>query len=483
MSQETPQPEIPQGHSHGILGKFLKLAGAQWVRDSLHTLFLIVLARMSTTSYGGFMLAFGLGQFILFLGEFGLNQPLVTALNRRYGRPGEVLFQYTLIKSVLFFFGVLGVTGVALQQGYDSGLVKLVVVISLGLGLEPLSGTFFVACRVRGRQDQEALIRAFAAVLGYGWAFGTLAAGAGPVVIGLFKVVENGVNLIGGVWVVRGWERFAGWKLGRRALARIWATTRHGMVFLVMALAAITYNKSNLFFLQRAGGQDAVAMYSVTWELVDGVSVLICSLLLSNVLYPLFTKLWRTERDEFHRLALTAFQWLLALSLPVVFVLAAESDRFIGLIYGPAYAEAIWLQKYLAPTVICAFLHNLAAYLMLSQGKERLLLVIYVSGLVVNLALCFTLIPAHPLAGAAVAILGTKAAVAVATVGYCQKTIGLFTVRTLAPIALAAGLGAGLYWGLRPFVFRELAEFAAIAPMLVFLWRHWRDQRRTAPGA
>jgi hypothetical protein len=87
------------------------------------------------------------------------------------------------------------------------------------------------------------------------------------------------------------------------------------------------------------------------------------------------------------------------------------------------------------------------------------------------------------LAGAAVAILVTKAAVAVATVGNCQKTIGLFTVRTLAPIVLAAGAGAGLYWGLRPFVFRELAEFAAIAPMLLFLWRHWRGQRRTAPCA
>jgi O-antigen/teichoic acid export membrane protein len=480
MTQES-QSDAPQAGGHGILGKFLKLAGAQWVRDSLHTLFLIILARMSTTSYGGFMLAFGLGQFILFLGEFGLNQPLVTALNRRYGRPGDVLFQYTLIKAVLFLVGVMGVTGVALQQGYDTGLVHLVLVISLGLGLEPLAGTFFVACRVRGRQDQEALIRAIAAVLGYGWAFGTLLAGAGPVVVGLFKVVENGANLIGGIVVVRGWERLTGLRLGRRGLARIWGTTRHGLVFLIMALAAITYNKSNLFFLQRAGGEQAVAMYSVTWELVDGVSVLICSLLLSNVLYPLFTKLWRTERDEFHRLALTAFQWLLALSLPVVFVLAAESDRFIGLIYGPAYGEAIWMQKYLAPTVICAFLHNLAAYLMLSQGKERLLLVIYVGGLMVNLALCTTLIPVNPLAGAAYAILLTKAVVAVATVGYCQKTIGLFTLKTLAPIVLAAGLGAGLYLGLRPVVWRELAEGAAIAPMLFFLWRQWRAQRKPAP--
>jgi O-antigen/teichoic acid export membrane protein len=468
---------------HGILGKFLKLAGAQWMRDSLHTLFLILLARQSSSDYGGFMLAFGLGQFILFLGEFGLNQPLVTSLSRRYARTGEILAQYTVIKAALFAAGMAGVVGMAWQQGYDAPLVGLVAVISLGLGLEPLSGTFFVACRVRGRQDQEALIRAVAAVCGYGWAFAALALGAGPVWMGLFKLVENGVNLAGGLAVTLRGGRLGRLDLGKKAMLRIWGTTKNGMVFLVMALAAITYNKSNLFFLQRAGGQEAVARYSVTWELVDGVSVLVCSLLLSNVLYPLFSRLWKSGRDEFHRLARISAQWLLALALPIVFVLTVESDRLIGLIYGPAYADAVWLQKWLAPSVLVAFLHNLAAYLMLSQGRQRLLLVIYLGGLAVNLTLCAALIPAHPLAGAALAIVATKAAVAVATVGYCQKTVGLFTGRTLFPILAAAGAGALLYLGLAPLVFRELAELAAVAPMLWLALRLWRQRAHSAaPG-
>ncbi|KUG29799.1 membrane protein [hydrocarbon metagenome] len=475
----TGNPPGKAAPHHGILGKFLKLAGAQWMRDSLHTLFLILLARDSTSTYGGFMLAFGLGQFILFLGEFGLNQPLVTSLSRRYARTAEILAQYTVIKVILFAAGMAGVVGMAWQQGYDAQLVGLVAIISLGVGLEPLSGTFFVACRVRGRQDQEAVIRAVAAVLGYGWAFATLFAGAGPLWMAFFKLVENAANLAGGLLVTLRGENWSRFDLGRKAMLRIWGTTRNGAPFLIMALAAITYNKSNLFFLQHYGGQEAVARYSVTWELVDGVSVLVCSLLLSNVLFPLFSRLWKTGREEFHRLARLSAQWLLALALPIVFVLTVESDRLIGLIYGPDYAEAIWLQKYLAPTVLVAFLHNLAAYLMLSQGRQRLLLVIYLSGLVLNLALCAALIPSSPLSGAALAILVTKAAVAVATTGYCQKTVGLFTPGTLFPILLAAGLGMALYLGLGPLVFRELAEAAAVAPMLVLLARLWRRRGET----
>ena len=60
---------------------------------------------------------------------------------------------------------------------------------------------------------------------------------------------------------------------------------------------------------------------------------------------------------------------------------------------------------------------------MMSQGKQRLLLVIYVCGLAFNLLLCATLIPIHPLLGTCLAILLTKAAVAIVTTSYCQATM------------------------------------------------------------
>jgi hypothetical protein len=41
----------------------------QWIRDGLHTVFLIYLARQSTSDYGEFMVAFGLASIVLFLGN------------------------------------------------------------------------------------------------------------------------------------------------------------------------------------------------------------------------------------------------------------------------------------------------------------------------------------------------------------------------------------------------------------------------------
>ncbi len=138
-------------------------------------------------------------------------------------------------------------------------------------------------------------------------------------------------------------------------------------------------------------------------------------------------------------------RWLIGVSLPIMFVLYVESDRIIGTIYGGAYHEAMWMQKYLVFTVICAFVHNLAAYLMMSQGKERLLLFIYVAGLALNLALCAVLIPADPLLGACLAMVVTKAAVAAATTIYCHVKMRIVGLRALLPIGLALTAGTALY--------------------------------------
>ena len=172
-----------------------------------------------------------------------------------------------------------------------------------------------------------------------------------------------------------------------------------------------------------------------------------------------------------------------AMALWVLPALAADDPalRLLGLGAPAAVGDAVRARRAAVDTAVAFLISNLAAYLMLSQGRQRLLLVIYLAGLVLNLGLCAALIPAHALAGAAVAILATKAAVAVATVGYCQKTVGLFTRATLTPVLAASGLGAALYLGLGRLVPREVAELAAVAPMAALLLRLWRARRLSVP--
>jgi O-antigen/teichoic acid export membrane protein len=467
--------KAPSRPSYGIVSKFAHLAGAQWIHDGLHTFFLIYLARLSTSDYGEFMVAFGLASIILFLGEFGLNQPLVSSLCKKYSHKGDILAQYTLLKGILLVAGWLGVVVFIHWQHYTPGLKNLVMVITAGVGLEAIASSFFVAIRVEGRQDLEGRIKVVAGILGYGYAIALLSLGAKPHWIALFKLIENLTNLAGGVWMALKKTSFTGLAFKRKSLARIWATAKHGSVFVLMALAAILYNKANLYFLQNQGGPVKVAQYSVTWELVDGISILVSNLLLRSILYPLFVRLWKSNRSEFSRLANNSVRWLIGASLPIMFVLFIESDRIIGGIYGGAYYEAMWMQKWLVGTIICGFLHNLAAYLMMSQGKQRLLLVVYICGLGLNLTLCYTLIPINPLLGTCLAMLATKAAVAITTTTYCQMTMRIIDLRSMWRIGVACLCAAVLYAATCPLGIREIPEILALLPFLYLIRMWWLE--------
>lgn len=174
---------------------------------------------------------------------------------------------------------------------------------------------------------------------------------------------------------------------------------KSGLIFTCMAACAMFYNKINVIFLKQYGGDADVGGYGVAWETVEGLSVLVSSALLGKVIFPLLAKSWQQDREAFRRLAGQTARTLWAASLPVIFLICVESDRFLPLIYGPNYASAVTAQRLLTPCLATAFLHNLAAYAMIGMRRHKLLLGFYLSGLVLNIVCCFTMIPAMPSGG------------------------------------------------------------------------------------
>lgn len=468
-SHNPPGPEGPAPHR--VLQKFGYLLSARWVRELLQTIFLIYLARHSATTYGEFMLALGLGQILLLTAQFGLNLPLVSMLSQRDADRGEALTQVSLIKAGLLVSAWLGAVAFVYWQGYPAALRQVLLVLGAGVGLEALGSTFFVTLQVEGRQDLEGRIRSLSSVLGFGYGLITLILGAAPLVVAFFKLIESTANLAQGAALILSRVHF---RLSWPSWSRLGATLRRCLVFAIIEVTAIIYNKANLFFLERYAGADGVAQYSTTWQLVDGISGLVSGLLLQSVLFPLFVQLWEVDRHQVSRLARNTASWLLAAALPLMFVLAVESDRLLPLIYGSHYRDAVWLQKYLVITVVCAFLHNLAAFLMISMRRERLLLVFYLGVLVLNLLWCALVIPRAPLAGAALAMVLTKGVVALMTISYCQRHLGMIPGRPLLQLATVALAGAFFYLlGLKHLP-REAAEALALIPILGLAWHWWR---------
>ena len=307
------------------------------------------------------------------MAEFGLNQHLVPLLVRKENEQGDILVQVSMLKGMLLACECLGMFFFVHWQGYSHGLKMLVFVLGIGVGMDALASSFFVAFQVEGHQALEGKIRAMGATLGFGYGLTLLFVGAAPLIVAFYKIVETAANLAGVLFTSAG-RACLRFRLPR--IRHIWTTGRGSIVFTLMAIAAILYNKANIFFLQRFGGPTDVAQYMATWQMVDGISILTANLLLKNILFPLFVKLWETDRVELARLVRNSTEWLLAAALPIMFVLFIESDRLIGLIYGPAYGDAVWMQKYprayhrhRIPAQPCRLSHD--------QHEERIIVVVF----------------------------------------------------------------------------------------------------------
>lgn len=463
-----PKGRQPDVDSRTILRRFSHLLGANWLRDGLQTLFLIYLARKSTTTYGQFMVAMTLGQILLLISEFGINQHLVSLLVKKEDDDAELMSRAAALKMMLLSIGWLGMMGFIVWQGYPAELKAVVLVLGTGVGVEALASSFFVSCQVRGRQDLEAKVRMASAVIGFCYGIAAVLVGFAPYLVALYKLIENLSNGAGMVLMARRSMRF---RFRRPRFPDLWRLGRTSMDFALLATTAMLYNKANLFFLQRFAGAEGAAQYSATWQVVDWISFVISTLLLRNVLFPLLTAAWQEDRARFIRVARDSVSKLLAVGFPTMFLLFVESDRIIPLVYGPGYDDAIWMQKILVVTIGISFVHNLAGYMMMSMRKERLLLTIYAIGLVLNLLFCISLIPAAPLLGTVQSIVFTRALVAVMTIGYCQFRLRLIPLQPLVRIGLALALGGGAYVLLHGSVAREVAEAAAVAPILGLAWR------------
>jgi O-antigen/teichoic acid export membrane protein len=475
--QSPPGPE--EAAPPRILQKFAYLLSARWVREALQTVFFIYLARVSSTTYGEFMLALGLGGILVLVAEFGLNLPLVSLLGQKDRDPDAALSQVSFLKGFLLVLSLVGVLGFMEWQNYSPSLKRVMFMLCAGAGLEALSNTFFVALQVRGRQDLQGKVKVLAAGLGFGYGLLALALGAPPLAVAAYKIIESLVNLAGSFILVRSQ---GGFRFKLPSLGRLGSTLQLGLLFALIEVSAIIYNKANLFFLQKYAGAHGVAQYSVTWQTVDGISVVVSSVLLQSILFPLFVQFWEVDRAKVSQLAQNTARWLLAAALAVMFVLFVESDRIITLIYGPNYPDAIWLQKLLVVTVVFAFMHNLAAFLMISMRFQRLLLFFYLGGLAFNLIWCTLVIPRAPLLGAALAMVLTKGGVAILTVSFCQRRLGLIPRRPLLQLGLAGLAGALLYLAGHGRLPREAAEALALAPTLLLAGWWWLRKGETLQG-
>jgi O-antigen/teichoic acid export membrane protein len=427
-----------------IATRFSHLLSAQLVETVLSGVFFLYVAWLDSNLYGEIMYSVAVGVMMLRVVQFGLYYRQVTDLTRSSKEDAaEVIFRVSCIKAVLLIPCLLVLGGLAWYRSFSAQMTVILFLVSLGFALEAFPDSVFADFRVRGEQHREARIKAYGSASGFGFGIAAAITGLPPLFVGLFRIISSAVRtgLAGRAYV----SEYPLTAVAIPTWHKLYRTARGAMVFALIDILANIYTRTNLLFLESSSGAQGVAFYSATWLIIDSVSWITAELLLGWVVFPVLATLWIRAKDRFSFLVRNAGLWLIAIALPTMFVLSAESDFIIGVAFPKGYSDAAWMQRYLVWTILFSFVQYLFAYVIVVVGAAKILLAFSVVAMALNLILNITLVGPLGLLGGCLVIICTKMVMALMTLTYCQVRFRFFRVGDLVFLLGLVAVSLGMF--------------------------------------
>ncbi|HZT86892.1 MAG TPA: lipopolysaccharide biosynthesis protein [Stellaceae bacterium] len=193
--------------------------------------------------------------------------------------------------------------------------------------------------------------------------------------------------------------------------------------------SAVVWSRIEIFFLQRAGGSEAVGLFSVGLTLANLATQ--GPLLLTAGLLPYFAEAFgRGAPSDIRAAYATSCRVLALLVLPACLGMAAIMPEALPLVFGNAFRDAIPAASVLvAAGGICAAM-SAGTYLVYAMDRSDFVFASGAVGAVLSIAAGLTVVPAYGLMGAA----GSRAAIQLFAVAL---GCGFIVFRLRCPIPFA----------------------------------------------
>lgn len=245
-----------------------------------------------------------------------------------------------------------------------------------------------------------------------------------------------------------GWGAAWAWlSLGLPAAARGAATAGPEMRLLVRdllpfaaAFVALTlYCKIDVLLLQRWSTQTEVGLYTAAYKFVDVFQALVT--VAAGAAYP---RLSRSRADGPGRPkgGRAATEVLLLGAVPVGMLLHLTAGLVVPLLFGADYARAVQALGRLSLLMPMLAVTVLGGYVLGAAGRMVSAAALYAAGLALNVALNAVLVPASGAAGAALARLGSEAALLIGFLVVLRGVGAAPRPRVVAAAGLALAAGA-----------------------------------------
>jgi O-antigen/teichoic acid export membrane protein len=417
--------------------------GVQAVADVLGKLaslaFYAVMAReLGQAGFGAFTFALSLALVLTVFAGFGTDQLITRSVAQDRSTAPRLLTDALAVKVGLGLLGLLAAVAFAAVAGYSEAVVAAVALLS-GAAIVELSSKSYYAT-FQGFDDMRPPAASLLLQRVATAAAGVAAMVAGAGVVGVSLVYLGGA-LLALAYVALRLRRVdvrpGGGVSARRATELVRASAALGVsVILSTALFRI-----DAVLLSLIKGNAATGLYGVAYRLLE--STLFISYTFVAALLPTLSRLTPQSTPSIGDAFEVGAKLIATALLPLGTVFALFPEPIIRILYGPDFGEAASAVRLLGFAAAFYGLTYLSSYVLISQGRQRVLPWIVGGVLLLNVGLNLVVIPVWSYDGAAAVTSISEVALSVAYVVCVLRITGPVSLPRIVtgPLVACAALG------------------------------------------
>lgn len=205
------------------------------------------------------------------------------------------------------------------------------------------------------------------------------------------------------------------------------------------------------FLLAGLAGVVAVGLYNSAYRVVQMIEI--GSVAATSVLFPVFSRLAKSDPELLRRLYGDSLRIMLVLSAAVGGVLVAFGSHLVLVIFGPSYAAAGPVLQVLGGALFFLMPSAVMHALFSAIDRQTLFMKLAIVGILVNATLGVLLIPEHGSLGAAIGTLATEILLFVTGAWFLHKEqLRAAYVDMYLRVLLVAGVVTALAWWAGPSI-------------------------------
>jgi O-antigen/teichoic acid export membrane protein len=402
--------------------------------------FYIVMAReLGSKGFGVFTFAFAFVILATTLGNFGQDSVLTREVARDRGQLDRYFVNTLALKSVLCVLSLAAAIGLASAVGISGETRDVLLLLGPAATLDLLTTTCFAAFQAYERLEFVPIVlisqRTLTALVG----IGALLAGAGVVAVSAIYLAGAA---LGFVFALTLFLR----RIARPALRieprQWWSLMKAAAAIGLAGVFAVILFRVDMSMLAVFESSSVVGRYGAAYRLLE--ATLFISWAVSSAVYPVFSRLTPASEPPVGFVYERGVKLGLALTIPFAVGALVLADPVVDLLYGSDYAGSVTALRLLAPAIALYPVLYVTGSLLVSQNRQRVMMIVYGLVALENIAANLVLIPWLSLNGAALSTSISTALVAIALVASTAPSAGRLEWPRIAGGPVLAGASAGL---------------------------------------